>query len=199
MYICSMKKFNAIAETIKERRSIKPMSMNGKKIDDEVIKQLLSLADWAPTHAMTEPWRFVVYAGEAVQKAAQEQAELYKQNTPEERFKEATYEKIRTNCDTVSHNIVVYMKRGSNPNIPALEEICATAAAVENLLLGASAAGISALWSTGGVTFSPAFKQYLNLGEEDQVIGQLYLGYSDSVKEGSRKIPLEEKTTWVNQ
>lgn len=197
MYLCAMKNFSTIAECIKERRSVKPMAMNGKKIDDTVVKQLLELADWAPTHAMTEPWRFVVYAGEAVRRFAEEQAELYKNNTPEDRFKEVTYEKLKTNCDTVSHTIVVYMKRGSNPNIPALEEICATAAAVENLLLGASAAGIAALWSTGGVTFSPAFKQYLNLAEDDQVIGQLYLGYSDSERAGCRNVSLEEKVKWV--
>ncbi len=173
------------------------MLMNGEKIPDETVRQLLALADWAPTHALTEPWRFVVYAGDAVQKFAAEQAELYKNNTPAEKFREASYEKIRTGCEKVSHSIVVYMKRGNNPNIPVLEEICATAAAAENLLLGASAAGIAALWSTGGTTFSPALKQYLGLAEEDQVIGQVYLGYTDSTREGARNTPLDEKVKWV--
>lgn len=197
MYLCAMKNFKEIAECIQNRRSVKPMSMNGKQIPDDQIQQLLELADWAPTHALTEPWRFIVYSGEGMQRFAQDQADLYKTNTPEERFKEATYEKIRTNCELVSHNVLVYMKRGTNPNIPALEEICAVAAAVQNLLLGASAAGIGALWSTGGITLSPAFKEFLQLGPEDQVIGQIYLGYSDTNNLGVRKVSLEEKVKWV--
>jgi len=146
---------------------------------------------------MTEPWRFIVYSGEALQQFAQQQADLYKANTPAENFKEVTYQNIRTNCEKVSHNIVAYMKRGNNPNIPALEEVCATACAVENLLLGASEAGLAALWSTGGVTLKPAFKEFLELGPDDQVLGQIYLGYSDSVKEGTRKVPLTEKVKWM--
>ncbi|PZP50898.1 MAG: nitroreductase [Pseudopedobacter saltans] len=192
-----MKNFEAIAECIQTRRSIKPMAMNGKIIPDETIQQLLELADWAPTHALTEPWRFLVYSGDAMQQFAKAQADLYKSITPVDQFKEATYDKISTNCVTVSHNILVYMKRGNNPNIPALEEICAVSAAVENLLLGASAAGIGALWSTGGVTLKPEFKEFLQLGPEDQVIGQIYLGYSDTTREGSRNVPLSEKVKWM--
>lgn len=192
-----MKNLNAIVECIQSRRSTKTALMNGTRIPDELIQQLLELADWAPTHAMTEPWRFIVYSGEALQQFAQQQADLYKANTPAENFKEVTYQNIRTNCEKVSHNIVAYMKRGNNPNIPALEEVCATACAVENLLLGASEAGLAALWSTGGVTLKPAFKEFLELGPDDQVLGQIYLGYSDSVKEGTRKVPLTEKVKWM--
>jgi len=35
------------------------------------------------------------------------------------------------------------------------------------------------------------------LGQEDQVLGLLYLGYSDVHPEGVRKTPLEEKIKWV--
>lgn len=197
MYLCAMKNFETIAQCIRDRRSIKPQSMNGQIIPDEQIQQLLELADWAPTHAFTEPWRFIVYSGAGMQKFSDDQAELYRTSTPADKFKEATYEKIKNNCEKVSHNILVYMKRGSNLNIPVMEEICAVAAAVQNILLAASAAGIGVLWSTGGVTLRPAFKEFLQLGEEDLVIGQLYLGYSDSKPEGVRKIDLTEKVKWV--
>jgi hypothetical protein len=39
-------------------------------------------------------------------------------------------------------------------------------------------------------------KDYLGLGEEDQVIGILYLGYTDEHPAGKRTIPLEEKISW---
>lgn len=187
----------AVQNTIQNRRSCKPALMNGKKIDDAIIYDLLGLADWAPTHGHTEPWRFVVFANDAVKQFGKDHAEMYKVNTPPEKFETAKYEKLLHNIDNASHIIAVYMKRGSNPKITVMEEICAVASAVQNILLGASALDIAALWSTGGLTFHPAMKTYFGLKEEDHMIGVLYLGYTDKgPKQGERIIPLQEKIEW---
>jgi nitroreductase len=189
--------FDVLQQIIKNRRSCKPVLMNGNKIDDSIIQDLLQLADWAPTHAHTEPWRFIVFANEEVQQFCKDHAELYKSYTPKEKFETAKYEKLLHNGDKCSHIIVIYMKRGTNLKITMMEEICAVAASVQNILLGASALNIAALWSTGGLTYHNALKEYFSLKEDDQMIGLLYLGYSDKApKEGERIIPLKEKIEW---
>lgn len=193
-----MNNFDNIQETITARRSIKPATLNGKKIPDQQITQLLSLANWAPTHGYTEPWRFVVYSGDAVQQFCHQHAEMYKDNTPPEKFNPAKYQKQQQNGDKTSHIIAVYMQRGNNPNITALEEICATAAAVQNILLGAEALGIGVLWSTGGAVLQPAMKEYFGLDEEDLMIGLLYMGYTDEPATPGRRTPIEAKTKWIN-
>ena len=193
-----MNNFDNIQGTITARRSIKPATLNGKKIPDQQINQLLSLANWAPTHGYTEPWRFVVYSGDAVQQFCHQHAEMYKDNTPPEKFNPAKYQKQQHNGDRTSHIIAVYMQRGNNPNITALEEICATAAAVQNILLGAEALGIGILWSTGGAVLQPAMKEYLGLDEEDLMIGLLYMGYTDEPVTPGRRTPIEAKTKWIN-
>jgi nitroreductase len=193
-----MDNFDIIRETIAARRSTKPATLNGKKIPDQQINQLLSLANWAPTHGYTEPWRFVVYSGDTVRLFCRQHAEMYKYNTPPEKFNPAKYEKQQHNGDKTSHIIAVFMQRGANPNITALEEICATSAAVQNILLGAEALGISVLWSTGGSVLEPAMKEYLGLNEEDLVIGLLYMGYTDEPPAQGRRTPIEAKTKWVN-
>ena len=186
-----------LKELVANRRSVKPAIMNGQKADDAVIKELLEMADWAPTHARTEPWRFVVYSNDAVQKFCADHAQLYKDNTPPEKFAQATFDNLTHMGDKLSHIIAVHMKRGSNPNIPALEEIAAVSCATQNILLGAAAAGLSVLWSTGGMVLKPAMKEYFELGEEDLVMGLLYIGYSnDGYKPGSRQYPLEQKVIW---
>jgi nitroreductase len=192
-----MEKINVLEELIVNRRSIKPAVLNGKKIDDQQIKQLLGLANWAPTHGFTEPWRFVVYSGDAVVRFCADQAGLYKLHEPSATFNAAKYEKQLHNGDKASHIIAVYMKRGSNPNIPELEEICATAAAVQNILLGAEALGIAVLWSTGGMVLKSAMKDYLGLDEADKMIGLLSLGYTDEGSRPGKRGPVEEKTKWV--
>jgi nitroreductase len=172
--------------------------LNGKKIEDQQIKDLLELANWAPTHGSTEPWRFVVYSGEAVRQFCHRHAEMYKATTPADRFSAAKYEKQQHNGDMASHLIAVYMHRGNNPNITALEEICATAVAVQNILLGAEALGIAVLWSTGGSVLQPAMKDFLGLDEEDVVLGLLYMGYTDEPARPGRRTPIEEKIKWID-
>src|SRR4029434_8097695 len=139
-----------IADIIKNRRSVKPVKMNGKKIPDEQVRELLKLANWAPTHGRTEPWRFIVYSGNNVKQFCHQHAELYKAHTPVEKFEQANYDKHLHNGDLASHIIIAIMQRGDLPKIPALEEMAATAIAIQNILLGATAAGIASFWRACG-------------------------------------------------
>jgi nitroreductase len=192
-----MSDFQTIQHIIRNRRTVKPADMNGKIIEKEKISQLLEMADWAPTHGRTEPWRFVVYEKAARQSFCKDHAELYKNNTEPEKFNQGKYDKLVQIGDTVSHIILVYMKRTQGHAVPAIEELAAVSAAIQNILLGTAASGISVLWSTGGMTHHPAMKTYLNLTTEDQVMGILYLGYSDlPLPEGKRNFPLETKIDW---
>lgn len=192
-----MTKFETLAEIIGNRRSIKPALLNGKKIPDDEIRSLLQLADWAPTHARTEPWRFVVYSGGAVQQFCADHAALYKAHTPEDKFTNAKYESILHNGDTTSHLVVVCLHRGADVKIPIIEEIAAVAAAAQNILLGAEALGISALWSTGGMAHHESMKQFLGLAKNDLVMGLLYLGYTNEpMPPAKRGVGMEQKIRW---
>ena len=192
-----MTNFETLQHIIKNRRSSKPALMNGRKIDDKIISELLELSDWAPTHGHTEPWRFVVYGDEKVKQFCNDHAELYKANTSAEKFMTANYEKLKHQGDNLSHIILVYTKRGDNPKIPVLEEIAATSCAVQNFLLGATTLNIAVLWGSGGMTHQHAMKKYLELAAEDIVMGILYLGYTDEpAKEGKRIVSLTEKVMW---
>jgi len=187
--------FEIIAGIIKNRRTIKPFMMNGQKIDNEQITKLLELADWAPNHGLTEPWRFVVYANPSDFCSAH--AELYKQNTPADEFAQGVYDNLAHQGDKASHAIVAIMHRGNLPKIPAFEEMAATACAIENILLGATALGFASYWGTGGMILKPAMRTFLNLRDEDEVMGVLYLGHADEQPTGVRRIPLSEKVKWA--
>src|SRR6266496_4411639 len=188
--------FLIISSIIKNRRSIKPAKMNGKKIPDEQVKEILQLANWAPTHGRTEPWRFIVYAEDKVKEFCFQHAELYKGLTPPKNFEQANYDKQLHNGDLASHIIIAIMQRGNSPKIPVLEEIAATSIAIQNILLGATAAGIASFLSTSGMTHHAAMKNFFHLKEDDIVMGILYLGYSDEQMEGKRQTEMEEKVVW---
>ena len=192
------KTFEELATIIKNRRSVSWAKMNGQIIPDDTINEILALADWAPTHGRTEPWRFFVYGGEALKQFGKTHADLYWQHTAEDKRQEATHDKLLHNVDKVSHLIIAVMKRGENVKIPQLEEIAAASAAIENILLGATALGISSFWSSGGMTHTHALKEHLGLASEDVIMGLIYMGYTDEpAKDGVRNIAISEKVRWI--
>jgi nitroreductase len=190
--------FSILSDIIKNRRSTKPVKMNGNIIPDEQVEQLLELANWAPTHGNTEPWRFIVYEPDQVKTFCSQHAELYKSYTKAESFLQANYDKILHNGDMVSHIIIAIMQRGNLPKITRLEEEAATSAAIQNILLGATALNIASFWSTGGMVLHPVMKPFLQLREEDVVMGILFLGYADITQTGKRITPLTEKVKWIS-
>ena len=184
---------------IRYRRIVKPENFTGEKtIPDSVIRELIELAGWAPTHGYTEPGYFVVFAGENVRKFCRDHAEMYRLNTPPDRFTAAAYEKLDRMGNTTSHIITLCMKRGDIPKIPEQEELISAACGAQNILLVAAARGIAVYWGTGGMTYHPAMRDYLGLSPEDRVLGFLYLGFAEgSFAKGRRLKPQEEKIKWV--
>jgi nitroreductase len=65
-------------ELIKKRRSIFPHTYIDKPIPREIIDQVLENANWAPTHKMTEPWRFKVIQSEELEELGILPSETYK-------------------------------------------------------------------------------------------------------------------------
>lgn len=172
--------------------------MNGQVIPRETMSELLELANLAPNHGRTQPWKFFVYSGESLAEFGKMHGKLYWQHTDAEKRMEATVQKLENGAGNASHMIIAVMQRGVNPRIPVLEEIAAASAAVQNILLAATAAGIATFWSTGGMTHSQALKQQLGLTEDDLVLGLLYLGYSDEAPTPAvRNIPISEKVKWL--
>ncbi len=188
----------AVNRAIQTRRSIYTGMFSGQLVDDEIVHKMIENANYAPTHKLTEPWRFTVFKGEGLQKLADFQSNLYKKvSEANGDFSEEKFTKLSLKPLECSHIIAIGMKR--NPVVPEVEEISAVAAAVQNMWITASAYKIGCYWSTGGVTFYEEAKPFFNLEEEDKLMGFLFLGMpkTDRWPEARRK-PIEEKVTWIS-
>jgi nitroreductase len=188
-----------IDKVIEGRRSVYQQQYSGERVDDAIVRKILSNANWAPTHKLTEPWRFIVFTGDGLKKLASFQAELYKKvTTADATFKEDRYQNLLTKPMLSSHIIAVGMKRDEKKSVPEIEEVGAVFCAIENMYLTATAYGVGCYLSTGGVTYFEEAKEFFGLGAEDKLIGFFNLGMPRTdVPSGKRK-PIEDKIVWVN-
>ncbi len=185
-------------ELISGRRSVFPKDYTGEKINDELVAKILESARWAPTHKLTEPWRFVVFAGDGIKALARFQSELYKTVAEKAgRFQETTYQKLSTTPLLSSHIIAVLMMRDEKQSVPEIEETGAVFCALQNMYLTANALGLGCYLSTGGITYYKEAKPYFGLSNDDRLIGFFHLGVPTRSYPPGRRKSLEEISHWV--
>jgi len=186
-------------QVLRSRRSVFPDQFEkDSPIPDAIIWEILENANWAPNHKNTEPWRFTVFTGAGLKKFAAFQAGRYKE-TAGDRFQPPKYEKLLNTPLLCSHIVAIVLRRSTGVSIPEMEEVAAVACAVENIYLSVTAYGLGGYWSTGGVTYDPAAREFFGLTGEDVLMGFFYLGTIRIPSAGGRRRPVQEKTTWVTE
>ncbi len=187
----------ALNALIKTRRSVFPdQFVPGKKVEDAVVRQILTNATWAPNHGQGEPWHFTVFTRNGLKKFARFQSELYKKEAGAS-FQEGKYIKLQQQPLKASHIIALGMKRSAKKSIPEIEDIEAVACAVQNIYLSVTAYGLGGYWTTGGITYLPGAKPFFGLEEQDRLLGFFYIGHvAVPSPPGKRKL-LEEVVDWV--
>lgn len=184
-------------ELIRDRRTIGPEKYSSRKVHREVVEEILRNGTWAPTHGMTQPWRFKVFIGEGVKRIGERLPIWYKNFIGEEKFSQKKYDKLEARGEKCSVIIAVTMVPDSTGRIPEVEEIEAVACAVQNMYLTCTAHGIGALYSTPGFLYTEEVREFLNLEEGGRVLGLFYLGYPEGDWPKSHRKPLEYVTEWI--
>jgi nitroreductase len=159
---------------------------------------MLENANWAPTHGMTEPWRFRVFTGQARRRLAQFLAATYQQLTPPESFKQKKYYSLLDNPLRAPVVIAIGMKRQEIEKITELDEIQAVACAVQNMHLTAAAHGLGGFWSTNAAAVSDHMRDFIGLGPKDRAMGLFYLGHPAGGWPASTRQPIDEKVEWIS-
>ncbi|PHN03673.1 nitroreductase family protein [Flavilitoribacter nigricans] len=182
-------------DLIRKRRSIFPESYIEKPIEKKIIEQVLENANWAPNHKLTEPWRFRIYQGKALQSLSDYLANWYRENTPPEQFSAKKYEKTQNKPLRSDCVIAICMQRDPKESLPEWEEVAAVACAVQNMWLTCTAYGIGSYWSSPRSIIEA--REFLDLADGELCLGLFYMGYHALPDLPGRRSPIEEKVTWV--
>jgi nitroreductase len=78
-----------------------------------------------------------------------------------------------------------------------IENVCAAAAAVQNMLLAAHALGLAAMWRTGPSATDPAIKHFFGWEADQHLIGFIYIGYPEHELTPPTRPSFEDRTVWM--
>ena len=185
-----------ITDLIRHRRTIRPQDHTSRVVHREIVERILGNATWAPTHGMTQPWRFTVFTGPARERLSTFLGETYTRETPPERFLQRKSDNITQRPLQSSVVIALGMVRDPKGKISERDELLAMACAVQNMHLTCAAYGLGGFWSTGGPMTGTAMRDLLGLGEQGQALGLFFIGYPAIEWPKSHRRPLDQVVTW---
>lgn len=182
-------------ELIRTRRSVYPNQYINREISDQILSNVLENAMWAPTHKLTQPWRFKVLKGEAQKKFGVFMSEKYRSIESRETFSIAKYEKLKMNPQKAGAVIAICIQRDERQRVPEWEEYAAVAMAVQNMWLTCHGYGIGSYWSTP--TLLQFFGEFEPLETGEKCIGLFYMGYYQPLGNTPQRKSVKEMVKWL--
>ena len=180
-----------------KRRSSKPAMMAEPGPTGEQLTAILTAAARVPDHKKLEPWRFIVFEGEA---RASFGRILLRACLAEERDtpSAARLEMERTRLLRAPTVIAVISRLTPNPAAPEWEQILSCGAACFSLCLAANAMGFATSWITEWYSYSRGVREGLQLAANERIAGFIYIGTAKE-QQADRDRPQLAKivTRWV--
>ena len=182
-----------VLEAIYHRQSIGAMKPDPVTRSD--IEKLLSAAVQAPNHYKVRPWRFIVMTGAGRERLGQVMAQVLQRRFPD--LEASALQKEGAKPMRAPVVIAVGVDAPDDPRVLEIENICAAAAACEDILLAAGELGLAGHWRTGEAARDPDIKRFLGLAPDQHLIAFLYLGYPEVWPPDKERPGFEERTVWM--
>lgn len=188
-----------VFEAIRRRRSVRQYKPDAVPVSD--IEKVLQAANWAPSARNTQPWHFIVARGEKKEKFARLYGQIIERGLPPAGQRTPDQERRLESARTLGKApvvIVALTQRGDDPG-RIKGSVVSTAAAVENLILAATALGLGTCWMLGPLAEEAKVREIFSIGPEWEIVATTPLGYPDGLPDPpARQDPeMKEKVTWI--
>jgi nitroreductase len=183
-------------DLLKTRRSVKPMELTGPGPSAEELAMLLTVASRVPDHGKLTPWRFIVFAGEARQKAGDAIAATFQAEHPEATPEQIEFERNRLARAPLV--VAVVSRAAPHVKIPEWEQILSAGAAAMSLVMAAHALGYAANWITEWYAYDRRVIDALGVKPHERVAGFVHIGRPARPPEERPRPPLSDIVTYYN-
>ena len=175
------------------RRSFKPVELGGPAPSAAEIDQLLTVASRVPDHGKLAPWRFILFEGDARQKAGEAIARAFAAKYPDAKPEQIEFERQRLARAPLV--VAVISRAGPHVKIPEWEQVLSAGAAAMNLVLAAHALGYGASWITEWYAYDRGVLDALGLAPHERIAGFVHIGQPPGPPEDRPRPPLSEIAT----
>lgn len=138
----------------------------------EQLDNILRAGMRAPDHGTLQPWHFFIIEGEGRERFGA----LLEKGAIAAGQDDKALEKARTAPMRAPLIIAVVAKCQPNHKVPKWEQEMSAGCSVMAMQMAAVAQGFNGIWRTGALTDSPVVRDGLSCGEDDKIVGFLYLG-----------------------
>jgi nitroreductase len=182
-----------LMKAIYDRRTVR--MFNSKPVSDEDINKILEAGTWAPSHANTQPFEFIIIGSDtrkkllAVYGSMMENGPLKNPAIPEERK-----ELIRRFAKNFGDAPVLFAVAcpAAKTDLDKYDYPLTAGAVIQNILLAAWDKEITGVWLSFGA--NPQVKSILKIEDEGTIGGIIAMGYSEKIPPAPPRTPVIDKT-----
>jgi nitroreductase len=159
---------------LSRRRSVPPAFLAGPGPSEAELETMLTIASRVPDHGKLQPWRFIIYAGEARLKASRIVEEAFLAANPG--ADEGARKKEAARFSQAPLVVGVISTAAPHVKIPLWEQELSAAAVCQNLVIAAAALGYGASWLTGWYAYDAGVGASLGVKPGEKVAGFVHIG-----------------------
>ena len=161
-------------DLLKTRRSVKPREMTPPGPAAAELETILTIGARVPDHGKLAPWRFIVFEGEARQRAGEIIAGVFARKNPNASAADIEIEKRRLTDAPLVIGVVSFTR--PHPKVPAWEQELSAGASAMNMVTAATALGYGACWLTGWFAFDRDVLDGFGLKADEKLAGFIHIG-----------------------
>jgi nitroreductase len=161
-------------ELLKARRSVKPREMTGPAPSPAELETILTIGARVPDHGKLAPWRFIIFEGEARERAGDVIAKVFAKKNPQASAADIEIEKKRLTDAPLVIAVVSFTR--PHPKVPPWEQQLSAGASAMNIVTAATALGYGACWLTGWFAFDRDVLDGLGLKADEKIAGFIHIG-----------------------
>jgi nitroreductase len=153
-----------------------------RDVPADLVAELCELAQWAPNHKRTWPWRFALVTGDGRATLGRVIAEAMEAHgDAPEKVAKARTKYLRTPATLVVGSAV------GDTDLRTVENRDAVAAGIQNLLLAATARGLATYWGSCPKGANDVVAELCGFEPDTHVSAIIYLGWASSTVEAPQR------------
>ncbi|AOW75460.1 nitroreductase [Colwellia sp. PAMC 20917] len=140
------------------------------------VEFILNAGMRVPDHGCLSPWFFTLVKEQGLDKLSQ----IFEDVAKVQQFTEAKIQKAKKMPYRAPLIIVVSTRYQAHDKVPKFEQAIAAGCCAHAMQMAAFSLGYGAVWRTGDFSYDPSVKRGLGIGQDDDIIGFIYIGTAEN-------------------